>query len=319
MNQLIPTVIFISFFLFTCSSQKNENNPKNEGTKTEIKVDSSILVAVKKHVDVLCNTSKPRNHENIEILDSIANYIKDEFAVYADTVYFQEYKVNGKVYRNVVAALNMNASERIVIGAHYDVCETTPGADDNASGVAGMIEIGKLLSEKKLTERIDLVAFTLEEPPYFRSSQMGSYQYAAYLKKNKINVKYMACLEMIGYFTEEENSQEYPVAAMSQQYGTVGNFLAIVENENQGDVGFDFFTKLKKKPSMKYEYVKAPSFMTGVDFSDHLSFWKKKIRAFMITDTSFYRNKSYHQKSDTPSQLNFDKIVLFVMDFANTF
>lgn len=319
MYRLFSAFILLCLILVSCSNKNPEETTSKENQPKENQADSTLLQNVKKHVDVLCNTSKPRNHQNIEILDSIANYIKNELGAYADTVYFQEYQIKGKTYRNVIAALNPKAESRIVIGAHYDVCEHTPGADDNASGISGLIEIGRLLSKKKLENRIDLVAFTLEEPPYFRTNMMGSYQYASYLKKNKIDVKYMACLEMIGYFDENENTQEYPIEAMKQKYGTKGNFLAIVENEKQNEVGFDFYKQLKEKAQINYEYVQAPSFMTGIDFSDHLSFWKKGIQAFMITDTSFYRNKNYHQGTDTPEILDYNKIALFVVDFVNTF
>lgn len=305
------------FFLVTCS-----NKQSIQQTKTQLpvdKVDSTILLKLQAHVHVLCTTSKPRNHKNINILDSVALYIYNQLLEYADTVYYQEFTVEGLLYRNVIAVLNPSREERIVIGAHYDICENSPGADDNASGIAGLIEIGRLISSKKLNKRIDLVAFTLEEPPYFRTEDMGSYKYASFLKKNKIDVEYMVSLEMIGYFTEEENSQEYPLDALKVKFGTKGNFLTIVENENQRGVGNAFYNKLNKNGNVKYQYLEAPSFLTGVDFSDHLSFWKNKIKAFMITDTAFYRNQNYHKSSDKPETLNFTKIAYFVKDFADTF
>ncbi|MEZ4936802.1 MAG: M28 family peptidase [Crocinitomicaceae bacterium] len=299
--------------------QKKGENKQENSAETPLSADSLLVQKVQSHVNVLCNTSRPRNHENIEILDSVATYIFHQFEAYCDTVYYQTFEVNKKTYKNVIGVLNANAFELVVIGAHYDVCGATPGADDNASGISGLIESGRLLSEKEIKNRIELVAFTLEEPPYFRTENMGSYHYANKLKKEKADLKYMVCLEMIGYYDENKNTQEYPVDAMKHQYGTQANFLAIVENEKQGNVGKELFDKLKSQSSIKYEYVQAPSFMTGVDFSDHLSFWKLGLKAFMITDTSFYRNKHYHEDSDKPELLDYNKIALFVVDFVNSF
>lgn len=318
MLRSLSFLVFALLVLSTCSNQQKSVDPAETNTPDN-QADSSLVSKVKNHVDVLCHTSKPRNYQNIGVLDSIASYIFSEFSVFCDTTYYQEFEVNGKIYRNVIGVLNPGIDEVISIGAHYDVCEHTPGADDNASGIAGLIESGRLLAQQQTEKRIELVAFTLEEPPFFRTKDMGSYHYAKNLKKNKVDLQYMVCLEMIGYFDDQENTQEYPLDAMKQQYGTQGNFLAIVENEKQNNVGKACFDQLKKFSSIRYEYVQAPSFMTGVDFSDHLSFWKLGLKAFMITDTSFYRNKHYHKKSDKPELLNYNKIALFIVDFVKTF
>lgn len=323
MIRSIPFLVFSLLFLSTCSNQKTEVKEEVKKHENKASIDSLLVKRLQDHVKVLCSTSKPRNHENIEILDSVALYIHNQFSEYCDTVYYQTFEINGKTYRNVIGVIDPSKADRknqelIVVGAHYDICGTTPGADDNASGIAGLIESGRLFAQRKRVNRIELVAFTLEEPPYFRTDNMGSYHYASKLKKEKANLSYMVCLEMIGFFTDKKNSQTYPVDAMSQQYGTKGNFLAIVENEKQEGVGKQCYDILKKEASINYEYVQAPSFMTGVDFSDHLSFWKLGLKAFMITDTSFYRNKHYHEKSDKPSLLNYEKMALFVVDFGKT-
>lgn len=167
--------------------------------------DTSVL---RRHLVALTNTSQARNHTHVRVLDSVASYIYRQMASFADTVFYQMYDVNGRTYRNVVARLNGATQERILLGAHYDVCEEQQGADDNASGVAGLLEAGRLLKGRHLKYTAELVAYTLEEPPFFRTDKMGSYIHAESLQKANTKVLGMISLEMIGYFKNEKNTQD---------------------------------------------------------------------------------------------------------------
>ena len=127
-----------------------------------------------------------------------------------------------------MCSFGTNNNKHVIVGAHYDVCGDQEGADDNASGVVGLLELARMLEGQSLNNQIDLVAYTLEEPPYFRTTYMGSYKHAKSLVDNKAIVRGMICLEMIGYFSDEKQSQTYPVEGMEELYGTTADYISIV-------------------------------------------------------------------------------------------
>lgn len=134
----------------------------------------SDTVLMRHHLSVITRTPEFRNYENMDMLNEIALYIFNTFSTAADTVYYQTYTIGERTYRNVIGSFGTQFSERIIVGAHYDVCGNQQGADDNASGVVGLLELSRQLKSGTLNRRIDLVAFTLEEPPFFRSEYMGA-------------------------------------------------------------------------------------------------------------------------------------------------
>lgn len=261
-------------------------------------------MSIKKHLDNIINTKKPRNHKNLEALNFVANYICNDFKKYADTVYYQKYTVANNEYKNVVCVFGHQNAKTIVIGAHYDVCGNQDGADDNATGVVGLLELAKKLKGKKLNYRIELVAYTLEEPPYFRSENMGSFIHAKSLYDNKTNVYGMFCLEMIGYFDDSKKSQDYPLGILSLIYGNKGNYITLVNKFSKGKFSRKFSRRFKKERLIKTKKFTAPKKLPGIDFSDHLNYWSFGYSALMITDTAFYRNKNYHENTDTIETLD---------------
>lgn len=165
-------------------------------------VDPSRLEA---HVRTLIELG-PRDASHTDNLDRVAAYIKNEFSQTTTSVSEQAYRVQGRSYRNVIAQFGPGSAEPIVVGAHYDAAGPLPGADDNASGVAGLIELAHLLGKHQLPMRVELVAFSLEEPPYFRTTGMGSSVHAQSLRKQNVRVRAMLSLEMIGCFSDAPNS-----------------------------------------------------------------------------------------------------------------
>ncbi len=267
---------------------------------------------VKNDLFEIVNLEKSRNYKNIEMLNKVARYIKSEFEKVCDSVAYQKYNVDNNEYKNVIASIGMKNKERIIIGAHYDVFGNQDGADDNASGVAGLLELARLLSEEKLAYRIDFVAYTLEEPPFFRTKEMGSYVHAKYLYDNQIPIKGMICLETIGYFNEKSNSQAYPIKGMGLVYGNKGDFITVVQcNKNQP---FSDTVKnlMKQQNLIKTKSFKGSSKLSGVDFSDHMNYWKFDYNAVMITNTAFYRNKNYHTDKDKLETLDIQKMSLVI-------
>ncbi|NQY06083.1 MAG: M28 family peptidase [Flavobacteriaceae bacterium] len=261
-------------------------------------------------VKQLAATPQARNHENIASLNQAAQYIADEFSDMGLAPVEQTYKLNGQEYKNIIAFYGPEQGKRIVIGAHYDVCGEQQGADDNASGVAGLLEIARQFQEHKpdTAYRFEFVAYTLEEPPYFRTENMGSHVHAKSLIEDKVEVEAMISLEMIGYFSEEKNSQDYPIGILKWFYPTKANYIAVVGKLGKGKLTRKIKKGIKKGSPIEVRSINAPASVVGIDFSDHLNYWKYDFNAIMVTDTSFFRNANYHQKTDTPETLDYDKM-----------
>lgn len=270
---------------------------------------------LKKTVHFLAGEIGPRGHLQTVSLNRAADHIKSELEQYGYTASMQTYDVKGNTYHNVFAE---KKGERfpekiIVIGAHYDTVTGSPGADDNASGVAGVLELARLLAVVPLDKTVHFAVFPLEEPPFFRSRSMGSYVYAKKLHQANADVEGMICLESIGYFTDRKESQFYPVPFFRFIYPDRGNFITFVGNlQSKGflaraKLGFRTGTRLP------IESISTLSVIPGVDFSDHRSFWKFGYKAFMVTDTAFYRNPYYHGEGDIPGTLDFERMAEVVI------
>jgi len=268
----------------------------------------SDTTIIKSHLITLTKTEQFRTFNNIEQLNRTADFIKSVFEKYTDSVFVQKYYADGKFYKNVICSFGTEHKKRIVVGAHYDVCTYQEGADDNASGVVGLLELARLLKGQKLNYRIDLVAYTLEEPPYFRTNYMGSYIHAKSLSDDKADVYGMVSLEMIGYFKDEKKSQSYPIGILSLFYGNTGNYITLIKKYGSGKFAHAFCKHFKAAKTIKTKKFTAPTFLRGMDFSDHRNYWKFGFSALMITDTSFNRNKNYHSTTDTMETLDLKRM-----------
>ncbi len=268
---------------------------------------------LKVHVSKLSDEFYPRNHLNSQNLNASADYVRSEFEKTGGSVSEQKFSVNGVEYRNIRLELGDDESDgRIIVGAHYDSAFDTHGADDNASGVAGLIELAHLISKQNLARKVEFVAYSLEEPPFFGTEQMGSFKHAKSLRENNVKVKLMICLEMIGYYTDEPNSQNFPIFLGRLLYPSTGNFVAVVGNfTNVGSVR-GVKGAMSAVPELQTYSLNAPSFFGGVNLSDHRNYWENGYDAVMITDTAFFRNRAYHTVGDTLDRLDYSKMARVV-------
>lgn len=264
---------------------------------------------IKADVAFLTSIKPGRSFANISSLNACADYILRQFQLLQCTVQVQTFQVQDAEYKNIICSFGPADSERVIVGAHYDVFGDMPGADDNASGVAGILELARLINELRpeLKYRIDLAAYTLEEPPFFRTEHMGSFIHAKSLSDNSVKVKVMLALEMIGYFTDKPKSQEFPAFFLKWFYPDKGNFITAIGKLGQADVTEKIKKSMTEASNIDVHSFSGPAFFSGVDFSDHLNYWKHGFDAVMITDTSFYRNPHYHSPSDTIDTLDFKK------------
>lgn len=273
------------------------------------------------YVETLSQRLLPRVGEEVKLVPTI-EWIEKQLGAYGTThrqsYKVDSYKIEGETFHNIIIRFGPDTQHVTVIGAHYDTHEELPGADDNASGVAGLIELARLLSQTKLDSRVELVAYTLEEPPYYATENMGSYIHAKSMKDAGKDVTLMMSLEMIGYFSDEPDSQHYPVPYLDWIYPNKGNFIGLVSNlSNMGTVR-DVKKGFKQGTDLPVYSINAPAFIPGIDFSDHRNYWAMGYPAIMITDTAFARNTAYHTVYDTADRLDYKKMAQVVEATYNT-
>ncbi|UOQ74306.1 M28 family peptidase [Hymenobacter cellulosilyticus] len=261
-------------------------------------------------VKFLTELRPARTYRNQTSLNKAADYIKAELEKLDCRVEEQLFRVDGQPYRNIIASFGPADAERIIVGAHYDVCGDQPGADDNASAVAGLLETARLLHALKptLKRRIDFVAYSLEEPPFFGTEDMGSAVHAKSLHDQKIAVRAMICYEMIGYFSDEPGSQRFPDDRLAQLYPNTGNFITVVGKQGQEAIVSQVQKLMQAHADIDVQKINLPSAVGLAGLSDHRNYWRYGYEALMINDTSFLRNANYHQTTDTIDTLDFRRM-----------
>lgn len=301
-------IIAISIILFVVwiyiaqpTTQKNH--------KSSLHVDGARL---RTHVETLSKSLSPRDYKETGNLNKCADYIFRNFVRAGALAEHQEFTVEGKKYVNVIGRFGNEKNKKIIIGAHYDAFQGTPGADDNASGMAGLIELAFLIGKSDLDKGIELVAYSLEEPPFFGTDMMGSAFHAASISSDK-NIYGVIVLEMIGYYNDHWGSQSYPMALLNILYPDRGNFIAVVGKTGQREFTRRVKIGMKGATDMPVYSINAPEFIPGIDFSDHRNYWVHGLNALMITDTAFYRNKEYHKPGDTPDRLDYNRMAKVVV------
>lgn len=286
--------------------------------------DAALL---RQHVSKLSVALYPRSFDQFHKLEGAARYIEEQFKASGAAVSSQPVVVQEARYRNIVARFGPAQGPLLVIGAHYDshgdtssaqnaqghTPDThTPGADDNASGVAGLLELARLLGKTPQSRPIELVAYTLEEPPHFRSEHMGSVWHAKSLAAAQREVRLMLSLEMIGYFSDEPGSQRYSVPGMRQLYSDRGDFIALVGKMSDFGATRSVKALMAGAGSLPVHSINAPRLMQGIDFSDHRSYWEQGYPALMVTDTAFLRNPHYHRAGDSAGSLDYARMAQVV-------
>jgi len=263
---------------------------------------------IERRVRELVERFHPRDGGHPENMRRAAAWIAGELARTGAAVSEQEVLADGARYVNVVAAFGPATEDVVAVGAHYDVAGEMPGADDNASGVGGLLELADLLRDAPLATRVELVAFANEEAPYFATPGMGSEVYARSLVAARRRVRGMIGLEMLGCFTDAPGSQRLPFGVLRLVYPSTGNFIAVVGNLAGAGIVRRVKRSMREGSDLPVESINAPALVPGVDLSDHSSFWRRGLPAVMITDTAFYRNPRYHTGNDTPETLDYARM-----------
>ena len=269
----------------------------------------NLAPSLARHVQTLATEVGERHVHRPDALDAAAHYIESELAAIGFAVNRQTYRVQGVACANLEVVLPGQRwpDESIVVGAHYDTVEGSPGADDNASAVAALIEIARLLKGRALARTLKLVAFVNEEPPFFFFGQMGSQVYARAARHRKEAIRLMISLEMLGYYRDAPGSQAYP-PLFRHFHPDRGNFIAFVSNLRSRGVMRQAARAFRRHSAFPLETSATFGWIPGVAWSDHLAFWRENYPAFMCTDTAFLRNPNYHSANDTPDTLDYRRL-----------
>jgi Zn-dependent M28 family amino/carboxypeptidase len=261
------------------------------------------------HVEMLAGTIGERNLWSYGALERAAEYISMQLTTNGYTPRRQTFEVAKLPFSNVEAALEgtTRAGESIVVGAHYDTVVGCPGANDNATGVAAVLELAQRFSGRPQPRTIRFVAFVNEEPPFFQTAHMGSAVYANAARSRGDRVVGMLSLETMGYYSDERDSQRYP-APIAAVYPDIGNFIGFVANLGSAPLLWRARRAFKRRTAFPVQSAAVPAAIPGVGWSDHWAFWQAGYPAMMVTDTAPFRYPWYHTVEDTPEKIDYDRL-----------
>lgn len=323
---LVLLVLYVALFWFL-------RNPAVFGEVTSPLAPVSVSVnRLTRDVSTLASIKPSRSIQNMAALMLSADHIEAEFAATGCLLERHIFQYSGQRFRNITCSFGPADGAIVLLGAHYDVFQYSqsaggtsaahmPGADDNASGVAAILEVARLIAREQpeLPHRVELVAFTLEEFVEANkndvSVSIGSHRYVLDLKQRGVAVKLMVSVEMVGYFNDQAGTQRFPSPlspVLSLYYPTTGNFIGVIGR------AFDRATVLRVRGLMRVSErlpvysINAPTFVPGIDRSDHKNFWAEDYPAVMVTDTAEFRNPNYHTPRDTPDTLDYDRMSVVV-------
>jgi Zn-dependent M28 family amino/carboxypeptidase len=269
-----------------------------------------MMPYLRKHVHTLASDIGERNVWRYAALRRTADYIEAELRGYGYSTSRQTYEVSRLPVDNIEATLpgSLPAAGVVVVGAHYDTVGECPGANDNGTGVAALLELARRFAGSPTHRTTRFVAFVNEEPPFFQTSQMGSVVYANAARARGDRIMGMLSLETMGYYSDEHGSQEYPVETMRGLYPDVGNFIGLVSNEESRELLEAVAHAFRSRSRVPLQAAAMPAGLPGAGWSDHWSFWQAGYPGLMVTDTAPWRYPWYHTAQDTPDKIDFEKL-----------
>jgi len=291
---------------------------KNVSVAAQLSPDEmGLREELRRDVQTLAGDIGERNLNRYPQLQAAAEFIESSFVRAGLQAKRDSYTLNSVLCHNIDAEVRGSSPEIVLIGAHYDSVVGAPGANDNGSGVAATLALARRFAARSTSKTLRFVAFVNEEPPFFQTPQMGSFVYASRCKQRGDKIAAMISLETIGYFSDAPHSQKYPAPGLGIFYPTTANFIGFVGNFHSRALvrrAISLFRAQQKIPS---EGAALPAFIPGVSWSDQWSFWQHGFPAMMVTDTALFRYRHYHEPTDTPGKLDYDRFALVVSGLEN--
>lgn len=272
----------------------------------------AIARNLRRHVDALAGMG-PRSTRRPEALAGAADYIEQQLRGFGYATRDLSFRSDGIDVRNIDAerAGGARAGDIVVLGGHYDTVDSSPGANDNGSGIAAMLELARLYASVPPAVTLRFAAFVNEEPPFFMTEEMGSLVYARACRGRNDRIIAMYALETIGYYTEDPGTQEYP-EPFHLLFPSIGDFIAMVANFRSATLLVRTIDAFRRQSSLPALGAPAPESVPGVSWSDHWSFWQQGYPAVMLTDTAPFRYPHYHAPTDTPDKLDYARMAALV-------
>lgn len=269
------------------------------------------------HVQTIAQEIGERNLWHYKALTASGAYIDATFRDLGYTVRQQEFRVEGKTVTNIEVERRGATlpDEIVIVGAHYDSVIGSPGANDNATGVAAVLELARLLATTTRSRTVRFVTFVNEEPPFFQTDDMGSAVYARRSHSRNENIVAMLSIETIGYYSDTQGSQQYPIP-FSLFYPRTGNFIGFVGNVASQGLVHRSITSFRRHTKFPSEGITVPGWIPGIGWSDHWAFWEQGYQALMITDTAPFRYPYYHTAEDTHDKIDYDRTARVVAGIA---
>lgn len=285
-------------------------NPSKAATLNEAEV--ALRAELVADVQKLAGDIGERNMNRYPQLLAAAEFIEASLNTAGLTPRRVSYALRGHACHNIEVEIPGTSPEVFVIGAHYDSVFGCPGANDNGSGIAALLALARRFAGKETSKTLRFVAFVNEEPPYFQSEEMGSFVYAKHCQARGDRITGMISLETIGYFSDAPRSQKYPAVGLGLVYPSKGNFIGFAANTSSRSLLRAAVAAFRKAGRLPCEGAALPAAIPGVGWSDQWSFWQCGYAAIMVTDTAPFRYPHYHEPSDTPDKLDYDRFALVV-------
>ncbi len=299
--------------------------PPRAGLEPLTDEERALSVALKQDVEKISQLTCPkpspgkartcaRNSDAVWELAEVSDWLSSQLEQAGYQVNRHGIELDGSTVMNLDVEVpgGLRGAELIVVGAHYDAVSGSPGADDNASGVAGILALARSFSGRRHQRSLRFVLFVNEEPPHFQTPTMGSFVYAKSLSESGREVRAMLSLESIGYYSDAAKSQHFPTAKLAQQHSPVGDFVAVLGDRSSKNLVDVTAKLLGQHATLPVEHHVLPIGVKGVDWSDQWSFWQFGYPAAMITDTALFRNPNYHKETDTPDTLDYERMARVV-------
>jgi len=312
---VLAVLLGSAYYVVLYMPEHSYSGPLSPLSATELTVRDHLI----QHVQTLAGEIGERHIWRPAALDQAARYIEATWHAQGYRVARQPFTVEGQTVHNLEVVLpgGSRRDEIVLVGAHYDTVQRSPGVNDNGTGTAAVLELARLLMGQQLPCTVRLAAFVNEEAPFFSHNTMGSWVYARRSHTLGERIVAMLSVETIGYYSDTVGSQHYPFP-FGLFYPRTGNFIGFVGNIASRALVQRSIAAFRQHTAFPSEGVAAPSWITGVSWSDHWAFWQEGYPALMVTDTALFRYAPYHTRADTPDQINYDRMARVVVGLART-